>query len=180
MAIKSAVSKKIKMQQGIFKFLLVVLVCSLLIFSASTMENSYSASINDVSSDVSTKSLISLLLPSFDSIENAKRLKLWRQSIRDQCQAAASKSDMKTISVNQISGFDMPNYPIPQVHSSDNAVQRCRNVVMDFGANIGDTSGHVIDAGMISCDRQTDLNDATQSSHFNIEKKRIRASTTSQ
>jgi Methyltransferase FkbM domain len=171
MAIKSAASKKFKMQQGIFKFLLVVLVCSLLIFSASTMENSYSASINDVSSDVSTTSLRSLLLPSFDSIENAKRLKLWRQSLRDQCQAAASKSDMKKISVNQISGFDMPNYPIPQVHSSDNAVQRCRNVVMDFGANIGDTSGHVIDAGMISCDRQTDLNDATQSSHFNIKKK---------
>jgi hypothetical protein len=29
--------------------------------------------------------------------------------------------------------------------------KRCKNVVLDFGANVGDTAGHLIDAGLPSC-----------------------------
>jgi hypothetical protein len=108
----------------------------------------------------------------FDVAANAKSVKLWRQRFRDQCQAATSESDMAQISANQISGFSMPDLRIPQPRN-ENAVRRCRNVVMDFGANIGDTSGHLVDAGMISCDRKADLNSATLSSHFNIETKQF-------
>jgi hypothetical protein len=32
----------------------------------------------------------------------------------------------------------------------------CKHIVLDFGSNIGDTAGKVIDAGMHSCKR-TDL-----------------------
>jgi Methyltransferase FkbM domain len=108
----------------------------------------------------------------FDVVANAKSLKMWRQNLRDQCHAAKLDTDMAAISTNQISGFTMPELRIPQPRN-ENAIRRCQNVVMDFGANIGDTSGHVIDAGMISCNRQNDLSLATQSSHFNIETKQF-------
>jgi len=111
-------------------------------------------------------------LSNVDFAANAKTVKLWRQSLRDQCQSAKSETDMAAISSNQISGFSMPEFRIPQPRN-EKAVRRCRNVVMDFGANIGDTSGHLVDAGMINCDRKADLNSATLPSHFNIETKQF-------
>jgi Methyltransferase FkbM domain len=108
----------------------------------------------------------------FDVTANAKSIKLWRQNLRDQCQAATSETDMVPIATNQISGFSMPELRIPQPRN-EKAVRFCRHVVMDFGANIGDTSGHLVDSGMISCDRKVDLNSATLSSHFNIETKKF-------
>ena len=67
----------------------------------------------------------------------------------------------------------MPTPPLEPHHLSYAAVQWCRHVVMDFGANIGDTSGHLIDAGVFTCDRNTDLHEAAPFSHFNIETKQF-------
>jgi hypothetical protein len=39
---------------------------------------------------------------------------------------------------------------------------------MDFGANIGDTSSYLINSGMVSCDRQSDLKAGTNASHFSV------------
>jgi hypothetical protein len=162
----TALSKKSKLS---IPGLLVVVACSLLIVITFISEiSSGSAKIH-----AQTSSEIYLRPTSnFDPVVNSKVVKAWRQKLRDQCQAATSESDMATISMNQISGFNMPELRVPQPRNN-NAVRYCKNVVMDFGANIGDTSGHVVDTGMISCDRKADLNASTQKSHFNIETKQF-------
>jgi hypothetical protein len=74
--------------------------------------------------------------------------------------------------------MNLQYFTTPQVRAQqprgDKAVKRCKHVVMDFGANIGDTSGHVIDAGMIGCERK-DLGASTSATHFNIETKQFEA-----
>lgn len=111
---------------------------------------------------------------SFNGEENAKSVKILRQQLEEQCKDATSLVDLIQIPTNQISGFTMPtDDSIPIVHDGVNVVRRCKNVVMDFGANIGDTSGHVIDAGMIRCDRTDDLNGASELIHFNVETKQF-------
>ena len=38
------------------------------------------------------------------------------------------------------------------------SISRCKNVVLDFGANVGDTAGHLIDAGLPACESDTKSN----------------------
>jgi hypothetical protein len=107
----------------------------------------------------------------FDAAENARLLKEWRQNIRSSCQAAATASDVEKIGVANKQGFVSPAVRRQQPRG-DRAVRRCQRLVADFGANIGDTSGHVIDAGLIGCERK-DLEAATQPTHFDLETKRF-------
>ena len=118
-------------------------------------------------------SVPSVELHSFDNEENSKMTKLLRQQLQSQCENAKGLDDLIQIPQNQISGYAMPIDPVPVVHNSGHAVRRCKNVVMDFGANIGDTSGHVVDAGMIQCDRANDLNAASSRTHFNVLTKQF-------
>jgi Methyltransferase FkbM domain len=158
----TSLSKKSKLS---IPGLLVVGVCSIIVVVT------FVAEIGSKSSYVDTQTSLHLRPTSnFDVLTNSKLVKAWRSKLRDQCKAAKSESDVQAISNNQIVGFKMPELRIPQPRNND-AVRRCKNVVMDFGANIGDTSGHVVDTGMISCDRKADLNTATLKSHFNIETK---------
>ena len=160
----TSLSKKSKLS---IPGILIVGACSLLIIVT------FVAEIGSNSSYVDTQTRSGMLLrptSNFDAATNSMLVKAWRSKLRDQCKAAKSESDVLAISNNQIAGFKMPELRIPQPRNND-AVRRCKNVVMDFGANIGDTSGHVVDTGMISCDRKADLNTATLKSHFNIETK---------
>lgn len=115
---------------------------------------------------------LTMMMP-VDVATNAKQLKAWRQGLRDLCQAAKSVKDLEAIAARQLSGFLMPSVRAPQPRN-DNAVKVCKNVVLDFGANIGDTSGHVVDVGLISCDRTADFPEAVaDASHFNIQIKQF-------
>jgi Methyltransferase FkbM domain len=130
---------------------------------------------------LSATTLQSELLSNFDKEDNARMIKLLRKKIREQCDTATSASDLQKISPNEIGGFtlNLPNDDIPKVAVRDNSnvIQRCKNVVIDLGANIGDTFGHVIDSGMISCDRTGDLGAYTLQSHFNVVRKQFESVT---
>ncbi|GAX25195.1 hypothetical protein FisN_16Hh034 [Fistulifera solaris] len=104
--------------------------------------------------------------------ENGIALKSWRKKLREACENAKSESDVLAIEKINKLGFEYPSNPVAQPRN-DNAVIRCKHVVMDFGANIGDTSGHVIDSGMIPCDRTKDLKAKTSFVHFDVKTKRF-------
>lgn len=159
----TSLSKKSKLS---IPGLLVVGVCSLLVIVTFVAE---------IGSNVDTQNVSDRNLrptSNFGVATNSKLVKMWRSKLRDLCSAAKSESDVQAIGDKQIAGFTMSELRIPQPRNNT-AVRRCKNVVMDFGANIGDTSGHVVDTGMISCDRKADLNTATLKSHFNIETKQF-------
>lgn len=152
---------------GIFGITAACAICALFT-SLSSLFGSYvniSNSQNMFSSQIEQKA--------FDSEENAKNVKILRQELQEQCRNATALADLIRIPTKQISGYIIPTDPIPRVHGDANAMRRCKNVVMDFGANIGDTSGHVIDAGMIRCDRKKELNAESSRTHFNVETKQF-------
>lgn len=137
-----------------------------------------SLDISSLTSEVVTLVSSSMDSGSFSSDENANQLKAWRKNIRETCAAAKSAADVLAISnINKL-GFTMPSsYSKPEQPRDDHAIKPCRRVVMDFGANIGDTSGHVIDSGMIGCSRNDLSKDrkevATAPVHFNVETKQF-------
>lgn len=131
----------------------------------------------DISSLTNEVTSLTTMTTTFSSDENADQLKAWRKRIRETCAAAKSAADVLAIAnINKI-GFTMPSYKQEQPRD-DRAIKSCRRVVMDFGANIGDTSGHVIDSGMIGCTRN-DMKGAdgkavaTLPVHFNVKTKQF-------
>jgi hypothetical protein len=85
----------------------------------------------------------------FDLYSNAIAVKHWREAAT--CQTA-------------VPNFVLPTNPAA-AHAAATAITPCRSVVMDFGANIGDTSGKVMDAGLVhkTCDDEYVV--------FNVESK---------
>lgn len=108
-----------------------------------------------------------------DVESNSQTLKEWRHNLRKLCTAATSVKEVSAMTKKNLQGFSLPQVRVPQPRG-DQAVKRCHNVVMDFGANVGDTSGHVIDTGLIGCKREDLGKEAkTPESHFNIETKQF-------
>jgi len=104
--------------------------------------------------------------------QNAAQVKTWRKAIRSQCAAAKNKDDVLSIQKAIQDGFAMPSDPTPQPRD-DRAVKRCKRVVVDFGANIGDTSGKMIDAGLVGCNRHNDLKASIPHPSFHVENKKF-------
>ena len=113
----------------------------------------------------------------FSPAENARRIKEWRQSIRTACDNAKNPKQVREISDINKDEFHTVSNPwktssTTDYNDDDSNVIRCKNVVMDFGANIGDTSGHVIDSGMVGCEKRFRKKIVkTPKVHFNIETK---------
>jgi hypothetical protein len=162
------VSKKSRIPSGAFVFLGITAASAVVTFftSSSPLFTSYVNLANPQTS-------ISVEGNNFDYEENSKNVKILRQLLLSQCTNATSPDDLIPIPNNQISGYITPTDFVPTVHDKVNVVRRCKNVVMDFGANIGDTSGHVLDAGMIRCDRTKDLGSTALRPHFNVETKKF-------
>lgn len=95
----------------------------------------------------------------FEQRNNAISIKHWRET-----------ADCKTA----IPNFALPKQP-ELVHKSSAAVTPCQNVVMDFGANIGDTSGKVMDAGLVhkTCDDQFVVFDVVEKQFKNAKKQNM-------
>ena len=86
-----------------------------------------------------------------DDTTNNQKIKTNRNKIMEQCST-------KTADIDLIKSeyFKLPN-TIPK-QSPKPSIKRCKNVVLDFGANVGDTAGHLIDAGMPNCDSAAQTN----------------------
>ena len=126
--------------------------------------------IGDASTPSGTSSLKGSVASGYDPAKNSAAMKAWRHKIRSACQAAKTATEITDIAnINKV-GFQMPSARKEQPRD-DRAVVPCRSVVMDFGANIGDTSGHVIDAGMVGCEKKGLA--ATPFVHFNVESKQF-------
>lgn len=95
-----------------------------------------------------------------DGDANAAAVKEWRQSVTDQCQAAASSEPSAQAQAYasvraSITGEGFRTPPLRRQIDYGARVPpvigRCRNVVIDFGANVGDSIGKIIDGGMPGC-----------------------------
>lgn len=78
-----------------------------------------------------------------------EELKAFRQQVRKQCNAATTQDQ-----VNAISDINKSIFKLPVASAKKRPSPRlkpCKNVVLDFGANIGDTAGKFIDAGLVGC-----------------------------
>jgi hypothetical protein len=98
---------------------------------------------------------------------NAKLVKEWRQSLQDLCATAKSEGDVKAVERKQMAGFLLPTEPKP-LPRDDSSIKECRHVFLDFGANVGDSSAHLINSGMVSCDRKSDLQTETTPYDFKV------------
>ena len=114
----------------------------------------------------SQRDLLAAPLP-FDAEENSATVKGWRASLASGCREAAGAADLEALAARMTGGFaggtPPPPSPLPPPPptsaSGGGAVLPCRYVVIDLGANVGDTLGHSVDAGLggLGCDRSADL-----------------------
>lgn len=131
----------------------------------------------------------------YNFAENSVQMKKWRKSMQEQCQnSLANNNDdvrrnlREVLNHNKMKDNLLPKSWLQYKDYSKNkrnvdhtTFRRCPYVILDFGANIGDTSSHVIDSGMIiPCDytanhrtRQTKplihfdvVNATTETPHF--------------
>lgn len=107
----------------------------------------------------------------FDADQNAAEIKAWRKSIHYSCSQAKTVEDVEAISKMNKDIFVLPSLVSPQPRD-ERSVKRCKNIVLDFGANIGDTSGKVIDGGLPGCERK-DLKREVSGAVFNTEARQL-------
>ena len=99
----------------------------------------------------------------------AAQLKKWRKALIKACEDAKSLEDVEALSRINKSLFSLPTTSSRIEQPRDErAVRQCKRIVLDFGANIGDTSGKVIDAGLVGCKRD-DLKKELTGPVFNTE-----------
>jgi hypothetical protein len=118
-----------------------------------------------------SQSMVQVTSRSLNADQNAAEVKTKRKSLEQTCQDAKTAKDVEKIRyINKI------DFVLPMTrteHPRDaRAVQRCKHIVMDFGSNIGDTAGKVIDAGMRGCKRK-DLKTEVVGPVFNTESRGI-------
>ncbi len=75
---------------------------------------------------------------------------------------AATTRVLNRVTTEMFTTVPTKNDPITP-HSPRPDVRKCKNVILDFGANVGDTAAHVIDAGLPNCakDLHFDLHEKT-------------------
>lgn len=93
---------------------------------------------------------------------NAQEVKAFRIDAQEKCKNAKSKEEVYAI--NKVLGDHFVMATNPTERPRDD-VRPCRYVVLDFGANIGDTAGHVMDLGLKGCEKEN-----ARPKHFNLEK----------
>lgn len=75
-----------------------------------------------------------------------------RTEILSKC---SDKSDDLSADTEHIKNSYFTTFPSTSFSSSLSTprpnLKRCKNIVLDFGANVGDTAGHLIDAGLPNC-----------------------------
>jgi len=91
------------------------------------------------------------VLSSFNRDANSAKVKAWRDEVKQKCSAASTEKDMDAVKVLVKEQFSAPSKSSRKTFGT---IQRCKNVVLDFGANVGDSISKIIDAGLPGCDKQ--------------------------
>ena len=115
------------------------------------------------------------------SSPTATDLKKWRRSMQAKCDEAKTAEDVDALEASfreaaTAGGYALPlnsSPPPEQPRDPESGFRRCKNVVIDFGANVGDTMGHVMDTGLPGCDRSADLKKGIKPAHFNLNDRSI-------
>jgi hypothetical protein len=133
------------------------------------------ASLGSVTEELSSLSALSEFMQAtsiaLNADQNAADVKTRRKNIEQTCQAAKTAEDVEAIrNINKL-GFTLPAKRAEQPRD-ERAVKRCKHIVLDFGSNIGDTSGKVIDAGLLGCKRD-DLKKEVVGPVFNTESRQF-------
>lgn len=109
-----------------------------------------------------------------EAVMNGRLVQTWRQRYMGECEKRNSQAYLHTT----MGGLFSP--PSPEVVNRTNIhqdIERCKHTFLDLGANIGDTVGHVVDAGLPFCgDEVTGLHPKYNTSlgdiHGNYEARR--------
>lgn len=166
------ISKRPKVLGGISGFVACA-VGTLLVIGFATFRSSTTGGVFLSVNDASTS--LAMMNRKLDVQTNAQTVKEWRRNLKQQCEAATTVAQVEELTKQSLKSYTLPSVRVPQPRDHPQATQRCHNVVMDFGANVGDTSGHVVDAGLWGCKR-TDLGAEaanTPEAHFNLETKKF-------
>lgn len=102
-------------------------------------------------------------------------LKKCRKEIKEQCSSAKTLEQVVAVSQANEACFNLPLKQPAVSLRKQSEFRFCKHVVIDFGANIGDTLGHVIDSGMIECANK-DIKAQAMLVHFNVTSKRFEQS----
>ncbi|EEC47506.1 predicted protein [Phaeodactylum tricornutum CCAP 1055/1] len=105
------------------------------------------------------------------SDKNAAQIKAWRKALQDQCTSAQTAEQVQAVGAVNKGYFSGLGSSPPLQPRGDAAIKRCQRVLLDFGANIGDTSGKLMDAGFVGCDRSDDLKTQLVPPAYDMETK---------
>lgn len=101
---------------------------------------------------------------------NAADMKTWRKQLVERCSRATTKEQVEAIGLANKGPMKANPFP-PAQPRDDGALARCKHMLLDFGANIGDTSGKLMDAGFVGCNRQSDLGVAVPEPNYSMDDK---------
>jgi hypothetical protein len=149
-----------------------IVVVSLAILGLAAWYNNFVslASVTELASLSALSESIQATSIALNADQNAAEIKTMRKAVVTACQEAKTPQDVEaTRNINKL-GFVLPPKRTEQPRD-ERAVKRCKHIVLDFGANIGDTAGKVIDAGLRGCNRK-DLKAETLSV-FNTEARQV-------
>mmetsp|Transcript_17091 Transcript_17091/g.36867 ORF Transcript_17091/g.36867 Transcript_17091/m.36867 type:complete len:410 (-) Transcript_17091:135-1364(-) len=85
-----------------------------------------------------------------DGIVDKDVIKASRKSIEDSCRGLDTEKVLQRVRSEMFTTIPTKADVVTQ-HSPRPDVRKCKNVILDFGANVGDTATHVIDAGIPNC-----------------------------
>lgn len=81
-------------------------------------------------------------------------IKTQREAIMNQCTTSSITPNLTDIKTKYFASIPESTQTVPTQQPKP-SIKRCKNVVLDFGANVGDTAGHLIDAGFPNCEAAT-------------------------
>jgi hypothetical protein len=92
--------------------------------------------------------------------QQVARIKRLRSQMNRTCNAAVSSQQMQTLYNYSQFWFRFPEslssslgHQISAFNDTKHVIARCKYIMLDFGANIGDTSSKLVDTGFLGCEK---------------------------
>lgn len=99
--------------------------------------------------------------------DNSLAVRTLQNNLFQFCFDATTDADINSLDAKVKASYALPPPPhAQQPRDPVAATKRCNRVVIDFGANIGDTAGHAVTAGLFQCKHVSNL-------RFDIETRTI-------
>jgi len=116
-----------------------------------------SAVSNTVSAYTGTSSSSSSHQAYTNSPADKAAIKSSRSAIESSCTGLSADAVVDRIQKEMFTTLPTTAVTVP-IHTPRPDVRKCKNVILDFGANVGDTLTHVIDAGIPKCAGELHMN----------------------